>query len=105
MNFQRITITIALIILIIILVVIGFLLYKAKETLDYPPEIAECPDYWKVVGIQKCENVKDLGTNCTSPMDFSGSNWQGNSGLKNKNAWAKGCGVTWDGVTNNSMFN
>jgi hypothetical protein len=105
MNFQRTTIMVALIVFFLVMIIIGFLLYKSKSTLDYPPEIAECPDYWKVIGVQKCENVKGLGTNCISPMDFSGPEWQGENGLKKKETWATNCGVTWDGVTNNSMFN
>ena len=84
--------------------VIAVLLYKSKQNLQYPPDVAECPDYWEVTGDQVCKNVKNLGNGtCAATKDFSGSEWQGNQGLKNKNTWAKSCGLTWDGVTNNTV--
>jgi len=45
----------------------------------------------------KCYNVKKLGTlsdTCSNEMDFS------NYSTCQKQTWAKGCNITWDGVTN-----
>lgn len=104
MTFQKITIIVAFGFLILMLGIIAFMLYRAKSNLQFPPDIAECPDYWEVIGNQVCSNVKNLGTGCQNPMDFSASQWQGQGGLQQKYNWAKDCGVTWDGVTNNSKF-
>lgn len=103
MNFQRITIVTATVILICILTFIGYIMYKAQSDMTWPPMISECPDYWRVTGISQCDNPKNLGS-CGSTMDFSDKDWQGQSGLKKKYDWARGCGLTWDGVTNNTQF-
>lgn len=105
MSFQKISLLVAGILLVLMLCLIAYMLYKAKSQLQYPPDIAQCPDYWKVSGTDTCTNVQNLGNNCTSPMDFSGPQWQGDTGLQAKYDWANACGITWDGVTNNSKFN
>lgn len=57
----------------------------------------------------KCYNVHQLGKSsatCTSvpiEMDFSTADYTGTTGLCNKRAWAKNCGLTWDGITDVSM--
>lgn len=104
MSIQKIILYTAVIILILALAFIGYMMYKAKSNVAFPPEISECPDYWKVVGIEKCENTMNLGT-CQGVYDFSSPEWQGSSGLKKKNDWARGCGIVWDGVTNNESLN
>jgi hypothetical protein len=45
----------------------------------------------------KCYNVKKLGAKtdtCSMEMDFS------NYSTCQKQTWAKGCNITWDGITN-----
>lgn len=104
MSFQKITMTIAIIFLVLMLAMIAVLLYNSASSLQFPPDIAECPDYWEVIGDKVCKNVQNLGNGtCGSQKSFSGAEWQGNAGIKHKNAWAKSCGITWDGVTNNSI--
>ena len=80
------------------------MLYKYKESVTYPPEISECPDYWNVVGLEKCENVMNLGNGAPQTMDFSGPQYQGQTGLKQKKQWALNYSLTWDGVTNNATI-
>lgn len=104
MSIQNIILMVAGVILILVLSFIGYMMYMAKSTTQFPPDISECPDYWKVVGLEKCENVMNLGS-CPGIHDFSGPEWQGQTGLKQKNAWAKQCGIVWDGVTNNTSIN
>lgn len=108
MNFQKSVLVVAIILLIICLVLIGIALYNNKYSTEFPPVVANCPDYW----IQKpttdqnsitCYNIKNLGkSQCEKTMDFSGSTWTGNEGLCNKFRWASTCNLTWDGVTNNT---
>lgn len=101
-TFQRIVVVIAIVILAITLIVIGFLIHRGVKDTKYPPVIGECPDYWKVIDHDKCENVLHLGK-CGDVKDFSGSKYQGESGIKEKAKWAKKCGLEWDGVTNNPI--
>ena len=103
MTFQKYALIIAVVFLVLMLGLIAFMLYKAKSQIVFPPDVAECPDYWEVSGKGVCNNVKNLGS-CSGPQDFSGSEWSGKTGLKKKYCWAKGCGITWDGVTNNNAF-
>lgn len=103
MTFQKYAAIIAIVFLVLMLGLIAFMLYKSKTELAYPPNIAECPDYWEVSGNGVCNNVKKLGS-CAGSADFSSPDWLGQTGLKKKYCWAKGCGVTWDGVTNNNAF-
>ena len=58
-NFQKIVIVIAIILLILALAFIGTAISNEKNTHDFPPVIAECPDYWTHdVEQNKCINIK-----------------------------------------------
>ena len=105
MGFQKIVLTIAIFILILCLIFIGIALYRGRKNDIYPPVVADCPDYWQDMSNgdgSNCVNKLNLGSSgCNSTMDFSGSTWDGSSGLCNKYKWARGCDLTWDGITNN----
>jgi hypothetical protein len=116
MNFQKIVLTVAIVIFIIIMIFVGSALYQNKYATTFPPVVSQCPDYWidnqssinnpnanssETQTSQACINVKNLGnTSCSKTMDFTGSFWQGSTGSCNKYKWAKGCDLTWDGITN-----
>ena len=105
MNFQKIVLYMAIILLIVALIVFGSMLYTDAKV--YPPTQAQCPDYWIDMsgGIETggyCINTKNLGKGgCSNRMNFNTGVWTGDDGLCNKQKWAKGCDLTWDGVTNN----
>ena len=103
-GFQEITVIVALVLLVICLIVIGIALYNNTYNSEYPPVAGDCPDYWKDVGTSGslCENTKNLGTCDDASKTFTGSEWQGSSGLCKKKTWAENCDLTWDGVTNNN---
>lgn len=102
MTFQSTVLTVAIIILIIALGFIGMALYRQKYNSDYPPVIANCPDYWDMSG-NICSPHPTLGNqsgSCTADMDFTTAAWAGVSGACAKYKWAKQCNLTWDGITN-----
>lgn len=99
MSFKKTTIIISVIILALILFFIGIMISRTQANKVWPPMVSECPDYFDVVGLEKCNNSKNLGS-CSGVTDFSGPEWQGSSGLLKKKDWAKKCGVVWDGITN-----
>lgn len=99
MNFQKTTLIVAGVILLIILVIVLYLVRNSRNKVVFPPYIDQCPDYWEVVDVNKCNNVSNIGT-CSGTVDFSGQKYTGPSGIKEKAKWAKGCGVSWDGITN-----
>lgn len=98
MTFQKIVLVIATVILIIFLVILSVILGMSKNKLQFPPELGVCPDYFKIIkhdGKEKCKNHKGLGN------DMAGCDMKSFQGytIKQKKDWAKGCGVTWDGIT------
>ena len=103
MTFQKTVFMIAVVLFILIMSVIGVLMTKSKASMQFPPEIGNCPDYWKlddVNGEKVCINVKEIGAdNCESDINF---NTQYKS-RKQKCNWAKGCNVAWDGITNQGL--
>lgn len=103
MTFQKTTIVIATIILVLLLLMVAFMVNRANETAEWPPMISECPDYFEVTKPNVCNNVKGLGS-CTGSIDFTDPKYQGQAGLGEKKKWAKNCGVTWDGITNNDRL-
>lgn len=106
MSFQSFVVNIALLVLIITFAVIGFLMYKGKNTfVSDNIVIGECPDYWEMVKRNNrnvCVNNKNLGkSNCSKSIDFSEPRWNKTDGGCYKYNWAKMCDLTWDGITNN----
>jgi hypothetical protein len=99
LTFQKIVSYIAAIILAGTLAVIGFMIYNSKSSMKYPPEVAECPDYWESTGPGKCRNTLKVGT-CqdTDEMDFNEPKYSGPTGTVEKCKWANGCGLVWDGL-------
>tara|TARA_B100000963_G_C22323355_1_gene535337 strand:+ start:287 stop:676 length:390 start_codon:yes stop_codon:yes gene_type:complete len=99
MNFQLIVILIATILLIVALVFIGYALYNHRFSKQFPPVIAECPDFW-VAEKDKCTNPKNLG-NCKGAMNFNNPRFKGHDSDCSKAKWANSCNVSWSGITNN----
>jgi hypothetical protein len=105
-TFQNIVMITSTVILIVSLCFIGLALYKQKYSGDYPPIIANCPDYWIDSSGNGARCVVDprnqIGT-CTGPMDFTSAVWNGEgTGACSKYKWAKSCNLSWDGITNNA---
>lgn len=125
-NFRNIVLIIAIIMLCLCLIVIGIRLYNKKYNYVWPPVVGECPDYWEDQGdfvgmintengskkinknndtpnsevyvkTSKCINVKGLGNNATLPSSIS--EMTGKNGLIAKCNWAKQSGITWDGIS------
>jgi hypothetical protein len=98
-TFQKIVSYIAAIILAGTLAFIGFMIYNSKTSMKYPPEVAECPDYWESTGPNKCRNTLKVGK-CTDAdeMDFNDTKYRGPTGTLEKCKWANSCGLVWDGL-------
>jgi len=83
-----------------------FLKYREIKALEdgtkFPPWPSQCPDYWAVVGKDKCKNVHRVG-DCKSGevdnvMDFSEPIFKGTKGMYYKCNWAKKCNTPWEGI-------
>jgi len=107
--FQKMVLIAFGVALVTILVFIGVSAGYSKDE-QWPPVVADCPDYWLLRGAtdsesQKCVNVKDLGT-CPAAsgkkhaeMDFTKYPFNESNDLCAKYKWATKCGIPWDGIT------
>ena len=102
-SFQTITLITAIVILLILLIVIGININTAQSSAPWPPVVGECPDYWLDIGVNGSQCVVNANRtnqgNARSPMDFSGSTYQGSGGACAKYTWANTNNVSWDGIT------
>lgn len=107
MAFQKTIVIIAVVILLIVLVFIGIALSNNKYGEKWPPVVGDCPDYWVDMSGngEACHNTKNLGKCNLSnegeqgSMNFNQAPFNSSTGLCSKYKWAKGCQVTWDGIT------
>lgn len=110
MNFQKIVLIIASLLLIISLIIIASIFYKSTYgSTEWPPNVGVCPDYWVDLSGNgsECFNSKYLGTcdqykptsESNNTMNFDTSPYNGTDGTCEKYKWAKGCNLTWDGIT------
>jgi len=104
-SFQSTVMIIATILLIISLIIVAIITLSSRYSRKFPPVVAECPDYWADMSkgdASECVNINHVGSkSCANKMDFSGAQYRGAQGLCAKANWARNCGLTWDGVTNN----
>lgn len=118
--FQKTVVVIAVALLVLSLIVVGIALYRHRSQETFPPVTGTCPDYWDDVTPPSGSPgtvCKNLGINPPSHegtegsmscpgkggvQAFKSSLWRGKSGLCRKAAWARQCGVVWDGVTNSN---
>jgi hypothetical protein len=106
-GFQKIVlITAGVVFFIAVLFITTALLQKSTE--NWPPIIAQCPDWWVINGSGKnstCINVKDLGnytktgTDEHQTVNFNLPTYTGTNGKCAKYNWAKGFNISWDGIT------
>ena len=92
MSFQKTVLIIALVVFSIMLFFIALAMKGLKTKQEYPPEIAECPDYWGKNETGKCvpnEYNKSTESNCDT--------YNGDDEKKN---WQMNCKVEWDGISN-----
>ena len=94
MTFQTVVLYTAIVIFILLMIMIAVLMNGANKKRAFPPQTGQCPDYWQMTA-KGCANSHNLGTGeCENPKDFSKST------MVDKCKFAKGCGLTWDGITN-----
>jgi hypothetical protein len=101
--FERNTITVASTILIILLAIIGYFLATTAEGSQWPPSIANCPDYFEDTTGKgdKCLNVKNLGK--CKPFPPLTKDYREFAKPENRcisSTVMTKCNLTWDGITN-----
>ena len=113
MGFHSAVIKFASIIFVVLVIVLSVIIALTGTQKVWPPEIANCPDYWEENTGGVCRNTKKLveynivdskGDTLPGPKwptkseneDFYN---KGVVGLKAKCVWAKNNKVFWSGVT------
>jgi len=94
MGFQKTVLIIALIVFSIMLFFIALAMKGLKKSQKFPPEIAECPDYWVRDG-NKC--LPKTGLNESPSSNLKCKKYDGSV---DKLVWSEECAVEWDGITN-----
>ena len=121
-EFNLLVLHIAAIVLIISLIVVGIILYYSIKDGKFPPVDTSCPSfyqldtagntciynkpsnpYYDVPDNYPAESKIDIPASCynVSVSKFYSSGATPEDILCEKNKWANGCNVYWDGVTNN----
>lgn len=107
MNFQMVLLIVAFITFVLSMVVMGYLIYSSRYSMKFPPDIADCPDYWIVKhdGCHVNPNGFNQGSFTGQSFSFKKPLYRGSSGLKEKCKWANKYNIVWDTVTNNPLCN
>jgi hypothetical protein len=98
-EYQKSIIIAGIVCFILIFGVVYVILYIQNLSINWPPSVAPCPDWWKSIGKGKCYNKKNLGTCNNNIMDFNTETFKGSNGLCAKYTWSKNCNLSWDGIT------
>ena len=111
-SFYTIIFTVTVVIAIIVLIFMAIAMFLGRETATWPPDVAECPDYWVVNPDGSCKVVPSVGNTgsagCTTfdPAQvstyadvLSNPSLNANSPRCKRKAWAQKCGVYWDGIS------
>lgn len=76
---------------------------KRKNLENRKPSI--CPDYWEIVGPNKCRNVHKIGLFGDNVMDFNQKQYtHKRRGKFNKKQWAKKYETPWEGIYDGNTF-
>jgi hypothetical protein len=108
-SFQKLILIAATLILILFLTLIGLSLSNSTNSINWPPVVGNCPDYWVDLSGNgsKCFNSQGLGT-CPAYksknkrkniMNFNQAPFIGTNGNCAKYKWANNCKISWDGIT------
>ena len=96
MNFQNSILILAIVLLLIGTFVLSYSIKSSIKSKQWPPYIANCPDYWRENANQSCTSLGSnisSGTGCSGTVDFS------KMPLCDKYKAANACGIYWDGIT------
>ena len=96
--------------LIIVLAIMGVIMSNSSKKTTFPAEYGMCPDYYTINSENVCRINSDIYSSVNADCmnkSFNDSKFKVGgtgpvSGLCKKKEWANTCGVSWDGITNNS---
>lgn len=87
--------------LLILLAIMAYILSNMNKNQQFPASISNCPDFYSLNNEGNCMietsvySSQDNQCKILNPRDMS---------LRDQKIWAVDCGVSWDGITNNSSI-
>ena len=103
-QFKKTVLMIALTIFLGMLLIMALIIKNSYKNQIFPPEVAQCPDYWEPVeNSKKCKataNNKGRYSQDAESGELADDTPTGR--IENCN-WAKEEKVNWDGITNNNL--
>ena len=96
-GFQKTVLIVAAVMLVISLVVLAGLIKSAVVDVEWPPQVATCPDYWTGDGKGKCDSLK--GQNSGTSSGHINVTSKAFATPEHRCDWARSHSVTWDGIT------
>lgn len=103
-QFKKTVLMIALTIFLGMLLIMALIIKNSYKNKIFPPEVAQCPDYWEPsTDAKKCKataNNKGRYSQGEESGELADDTPMGR--IENCN-WAKDNNVNWDGITNNNL--
>jgi hypothetical protein len=104
-QFKKTVLMIALTIFLGMLLLMALIIKNSYKNQIFPPEIAQCPDYWTPVDgtTNKCTaTANNKGTYSEGDLSSELFDDSPTGRIENCN-WAKDYKVNWDGITNKNL--
>ena len=87
--------------LVIVLIVIAYILSNRNKSQLFPPTLSSCPDFYSLSNEGNCAMENAVYSNSSETCKLLNSR---DMSKMDKKTWAMNCGVSWDGITNNSLI-
>ena len=97
MGFYKSFFLINAVALIVLLAIMSVLLSNKTKSQTFPPEISKCPDFYSQTPEGSCVMTQSV---YNSRLPSCTIMYPGTLSNLDKKLWASGCGVSWDGITN-----
>jgi hypothetical protein len=103
-QFKKTVLMIALTIFLGMLLIMALIIKNSYKNQIFPPEVAQCPDYWEPIqGSKKCKaTANNKGTYSQGAESKELADDIPTGRIENCN-WARDNKVNWDGITNQNL--
>ena len=105
---------------VIFLGIVAYMMYYSKSKQIFPATISDCPDYYDIndnicvssssiwsglpAGCETIDFIEGSYLSGTTPITYNTPGKSASSGMCAKKLKAKSCGITWDGITNDTSI-
>ena len=103
-QFKKTVLMIALTIFLGMLLIMALIIKNSYKNQVFPPEVAQCPDYWEPIqGSKKCKaTANNKGTYSQGAESKELADDVPTGRIENCN-WARDNKINWDGITNQNL--